>query len=124
MQIVTTPRVAMSCVMPEGVRKRGDVMRIAVVSNDTVRVDDLFANARRFLIYEMEDAHPSFVGERSSEPLPLEFFDREMMDWVADIISDCDFVYSGHIMEKRAIFLKKKGILHVEYHGPIADISL
>lgn len=99
-------------------------MRIAVVSNDTVRVDDWFANARRFLIYEMEGAHPSFVDERSSEPLPQDFFDREMMDWVADIISDCDFVYSAHIMEKPANFLKKKGILHVEYHGPIADISL
>ncbi len=99
-------------------------MRIAVVSSDTVRVDDWFGNAHRFLIYEMEDNHPFFVDERSSEPLPGEFFDQDMMDWVADIISDCDLVYSAHIKEKPARVLRKKGIRHIAYQGAIADISL
>ncbi len=99
-------------------------MRIAVVSRDTVRVDDWFANAQRFLIYEMEDDQPSFVAERSSEPLSGDFVDQDMMDWVADIISDCDLVYSAHIKEKPASALRKKGIRHIEYQGPIADISL
>ncbi len=99
-------------------------MRIAVVSSDTVRVDDWFANARRFLIYEMEGNTPLFVGERSSEPLAVEFFDQDMMDWVTDIISDCDLVYSSHIKEKADRALRKKGIRHVAYQGVIADISL
>jgi predicted Fe-Mo cluster-binding NifX family protein len=99
-------------------------MRIAVVSSDTVKVDDWFGNAQRFLIYEMEHNHPAFVAERFSEPLPGEFFDQEMMDWVADIISDCDLVYSAHIKDKPARALRKKGIKHVQYQGAIADISV
>ncbi|MEN8258834.1 MAG: NifB/NifX family molybdenum-iron cluster-binding protein [Thermodesulfobacteriota bacterium] len=99
-------------------------MRIAVVSNDTIKVDDWFGNASRFLIYEIEQDHPSFVTERHSEPLPEEFFDQDMMDWVADIISDCDLVFSAHIKEKPARALKRKGITHVAYQGPIEEISL
>ena len=99
-------------------------MRIAVVSNDTVRVDGWFGDARRFLIYELEHDRPSFVGERSSEPLPMEFVDQEMLDWVADIISDCDLVYSAHIKEKPARALRKKGIRHIAYQGAIADICV
>ncbi len=99
-------------------------MRIAVVSSDTVRVDGWFGKARRFLIYELKDDRPSFVVERSSEPLPGEFFDQEMMDWVADIISDCDLVYSAHIKDKPARALRQKGIRHIAYQGAIADISL
>ena len=68
-------------------------MRIAVVSNDTIKVDDWFGNANRFLIYDIEHDHPAFITERCSEPLPDEFFDQDMMDWVTDIISDCDLVY-------------------------------
>lgn len=97
-------------------------MRIAVVSSDTVRVDGLFASARRFLIYEVEHDQPAFVAERPSEPMPGEFFDQEMLDWVADIISDCDLVYSAHIKEKPALALRDKGIRHIAYQGAIADI--
>lgn len=99
-------------------------MRIAVVSSDTVRVDGWFGDAQRFLIYEVEHDQPSFVAERSSEPLPVEFFDQAMMDWVTEIISDCDLVYSAHIREKPARALRKRGIRHIEYQGAIADISL
>ena len=107
-----------------GAKREGFSMRIAVVSSDTVSVDDWFGNADRFLIYEMEHDHPSLIDERSSEPLPVEFFDQEMMDWVTDIISDCDQVYSAHIRKKTARALIKKGIKPVEYQGAIADISL
>ncbi|MBU0682587.1 MAG: hypothetical protein KKD73_14310 [Proteobacteria bacterium] len=99
-------------------------MRIAVVSSDTVRVDARFGSAQRFLIYELEHDQPAFVAERSSEPLPGEFFDQDMMDWVTDIISDCDLVYSAHIKEKPAKALMNKGIRHIAYQGAIADISL
>ena len=99
-------------------------MRIAVVSNDTIKVDDWFGNANRFLIYDIEHDHPAFITERCSEPLPDEFFDQDMMDWVTDIISDCDLVYSAHIKDKPARALRQKGITHVAYQGLIEEITL
>ncbi len=99
-------------------------MRIAVVSSDCLEVDQRFSRAERFLIFEDQGEGLRLVDERSSEPLPLEFFDQAMFDWVADIIKDCDRVYMARIMDKPAKALKKRGILPVVYQGPIHTLPV
>ena len=101
-------------------------MRIAIVSNDKKNVNERFGKANRFLIYEEaagEKAH--FVGERQSEPLIFAEkagFDREMFNWIADIIQDCDLVVSTAICKKPAKELRRRGIEPVEFAGSIADL--
>ena len=68
----------------------GEEMKIAVVSTDSVEVDDWFSHATRFLIYELDQEGATFIDERDSEPLPDDFFDAGMMNCVVDIISDCE----------------------------------
>ncbi len=98
-------------------------MKIAVVSTDSVEVDDWFSNATRFLIYEIDQDGATFIAERDSEPLPADFFDAGMLNSVVDVISDCDMVYLANIKEKPAKALKKRGILPVVYAGPIIGID-
>ncbi len=99
-------------------------MKIAVVSTDEIQVDDWFSNATRFLIYEIDKKDGStLIGERHSEPLPAHFFDADMMNCVADIISDCERVYLANIKKKPALFLTRRGIQPVIYSGPILDIE-
>ncbi len=98
-------------------------MKVAVVSTDKVQVDDWFSNATRFLIYEIDPYGPTFIAERYSEPLPATFFDSGMLNYVADIISDCERVYLANIKNKPAQALKRRGILPVIYSGPILGIN-
>lgn len=101
-------------------------MRIAIVSNDKKNVNERFGRANRFLIYEEEkgqDAH--YVGERQSEPLIFAekaSFDREMFNWIADIIQDCDLVVSTAICKKPAKELRRRGIVPVEFAGSIEEL--
>ena len=97
-------------------------MRIAVVSSDRVQVDERFSAADRFLIYEQDKKGLKFIGERVSEPLPSGIFDRDMLEWVADIIDDCDKVFMARIQEAPARVLSDRGIMPVVYEGPIANI--
>jgi predicted Fe-Mo cluster-binding NifX family protein len=97
-------------------------MRIAVVSSDRVLVDERFTQADRFLIYEKEKTGLRFIGERVSEPLPFGIYDRDMLEWVADIIDDCDMVFMAQIQKEPAQVLSDRGIIPVIYKGPIADI--
>lgn len=99
-------------------------MRIAVVSSDCQEVDQRFSNAERFLIFEADKGGLQLVAERCSEPLPVDFFDQDMFDWVADIIKDCERVYMARIKEKPAKALKKRGIIPVIYQGPIQAITV
>ncbi len=100
-------------------------MRIAVVSSDRKNVDERFGRAQRFLIFDenKEDLH--YVGERQSEPLIFadsSGFDREMFTWIADIIQDCDLVVSSAICAQPARELRRRGIVPVEYQGPITSL--
>lgn len=97
-------------------------MRIAVVSSDKVQVDERFSQADRFLIYEQDKAGLTFIGERASEPMPYGVFDRDMLEWVADIIDDCDKVFMARIQDLPARVLSNRGIIPVVYEGPIAEI--
>ena len=100
------------------------LMRIAVVSTDKKKVDDRFSNAQRFLIYEADNKGLSLIAERYSEPLPLEFFDQDMFNWVADIIQDCQQVYMVKVKKGVESALRKRGIMPVIYAGEIADIAV
>lgn len=97
-------------------------MRIAVVSSDKVQVDERFSQAHRFLIYEQDKTGLKFIGERASEPLPYGVFDRDMLEWVVDIIDDCDKVFMARIQEAPARVLSDRGIIPVVYEGPISSI--
>jgi hypothetical protein len=97
-------------------------MRIAVVSSDRVLVDERFSTADRFLIYEQDKKGLKFIDERVSEPLPGGVFDRDMLEWVVDIIDDCDKVFMARIQAAPARALSDRGILPVIYEGPIANI--
>ena len=99
-------------------------MRIAVVSSDYQEVDLRFSHAERFLIFDSCGEDLQLVEERYSEPLPVDFFDQEMFDWVADIIKDCDRVYMARIKDKPAFALKERGILPIIYQGPIKAITV
>ena len=99
-------------------------MRIAVVSSDYREVNQQFAHAERFLIFDSWGEGLRLVEERDSEPLPVDIFDQDMFDWVVDIIKDCDQVYMAHIRDKSARALKKRGILPVIYAGPIGAIPV
>ncbi len=103
---------------------KGVTMRIAVVSSDRVKVDEKFSHADRFLIYEQDKKGLKFIDERVSEPLPYGVFDRDMLEWVADIIDDCDKVFMARIQEAPARVLSDRGITPVVYEGPIADIRI
>ncbi len=99
-------------------------MRIAVVSTDKVRVNGGFGQAERFLIYEQKASGLNLVDERASEPMFEDYFDCDMMDWVADIIKDCDRVYMSRICAEPAHALTRRGIKPVVYEGLIKEISL
>lgn len=99
-------------------------MRIAVVSSDRVLVDKRFTQADRFLIYEEDKTGLRFIDERVSEPLPFGVYDRDMLEWVADIIDDCDKVYMARIQDEPARVLADRGIVPVIYEGPIANITI
>jgi predicted Fe-Mo cluster-binding NifX family protein len=99
-------------------------MRIAVVSTDKVRVNGRFGQAERFLIYEEKSSGLTLVDERPSEPMLDDYFDCDMLDWVADIIKDCDRVYMARICDEPAYALQQRGIKPVVYEGPIREIAL
>ena len=99
-------------------------MRIAVVSTDKIMVNGRFSQAERFLIYEEKPSGLTLVEERPSEPMLDDYFDCDMLDWVADIIKDCDRVYMARICDEPAYALRRRGIKPVVYEGPIKKISL
>ena len=99
-------------------------MRIAVVSTDKVRVNGRFGQADRFLIYEEKPSGLTLVDERPTEPMFDDYFDCDMLDWVADIIRDCDRVYMARICDEPAHALSRRGIKPVVYEGPITEIAL
>jgi len=98
-------------------------MRIAVVSTDKKRVNERFGRVERFLIYEEKANGLTLIDERMSEPL-FGSFDTEMLDWVVDIIRDCERVYMARIRDQPARLLSRRGIIPVEYEGLIREISL
>ncbi len=98
-------------------------MRIAVVSTDKKRVNERFGRAERFLIYEEKANGLILIDERMSEPL-FDSFDGDMLDWVADIIHDCERVYMARICDHPARLLSCRGIMPVEYEGLILEINL
>ncbi len=100
-------------------------MRIAVVSHDRKNVDHRFGRAQRFLIFDENKENLHYVGERQSEPLLFADsggFDREMFNWIADIIQDCDLVVSTGICSRPARELRRRGIVPVEYQGSINSL--
>ena len=103
---------------------KGGDMRIAVVSSDKRVVNERFGTAKRFLIYEQSSNGLQFVGERVSEPLLVDYFDREMCDWIADIIQDCQKVYMARISLAAEKAVASRGITPVIYQGPIDQIIL
>jgi hypothetical protein len=90
---------------------KGGDMRIAVVSSDKRVVNERFGTAKRFLIYEQSSNGLQFVGERVSEPLLVDYFDRDMCDWIADIIQDCQKVYMARRLSENSNFFSNRGIL-------------
>ena len=103
---------------------KGGDMRIAVVSSDKKVVNERFGTAKRFLIYEQTGNGLQFVGERASEPLIAGFFDRDMCEWIADIIRDCQKVYMATICKAAERAVASRGITPVIYQGPIDQIIL
>ncbi|MFH1215679.1 MAG: NifB/NifX family molybdenum-iron cluster-binding protein [Pseudomonadota bacterium] len=99
-------------------------MRIAVISNDRVEVNGRFGKADRFLIYEKNGKVLRFVGERASEPLPSGCFDRDMCDWITDIIADCQQVYMARICKEEERVVTSRGILPVVFQGRIDQIAV
>ncbi|MBI5557741.1 MAG: hypothetical protein HY885_08895 [Deltaproteobacteria bacterium] len=99
-------------------------MRIAVVSSDRIEVNGRFGKSKRFLIYEQKKDGLRLVGERISEPLVGDYFDREMCDWIADIIQDCQKVYMAGICKEAERAVTSRGITPVIYQGPIDRIVL
>ena len=99
-------------------------MRIAVISNDRIKVNGRFWKTDRFLIYEKKCEGLYFVGERASEPLPSGYFDRDMCDWVADIIADCQEVYTARICKEEEMAVTSRGIVPVVYQGRIDQIAV
>lgn len=98
-------------------------MRIAVVSTDKKRVNERFGRAERFLIYEEKANGLTLIDERMSEPL-FDSIDGDMLDWVADIIRDCERVYMARICDQPAQLLSRRGIMPVVYEGLIREITL
>ncbi len=97
-------------------------MRIAIVSSDKIEVNERFGKANRFLIYEKKDDGLHLVDERFSEPVPVDYFDFEMCDWIADIIQDCQKVYMSKICSEAKKVIIDRGITPVVYQGPIDQI--
>ncbi|MGD9159910.1 MAG: NifB/NifX family molybdenum-iron cluster-binding protein [Desulfobacteraceae bacterium] len=99
--------------------------RVAVVSTDSVNVDDHFGMAEAFLIYDLSDAL-EFVEKRTSEKLsvgdPNHPFDADKFNRVYEAIKDCASVYITKIGEGPARKLKELGIEPVVYEGAISGI--
>ncbi|MCB2182911.1 MAG: hypothetical protein KQH63_12830 [Desulfobulbaceae bacterium] len=97
-------------------------MRIAVVSTNNKEVNGSFGQSDRFLIYEKKKDGLFLVGERFSEPMVVDYPDREMCDWIADIIQDCQEVYMARICKVAERAVASRGITPVVYQGPIDKI--
>jgi len=99
--------------------------RIAVVSTDSVNVNDHFGMAEEFLIYDIED-EIKFVEKRTSEKLsvgdPNHPFDADKFSRVYETIKDCSNVYVTKIGEGPAKKLKELGVEPVVYEGAISGI--
>lgn len=84
-------------------------MKIAVASTDGKALDLHFGDARRFLIYEIQDQDSKFKEIREKTDLPLaNHTDR----WVSsiDLINDCKAVICNRIGKEPTIELRKIGI--------------
>ncbi len=99
--------------------------RIAVVSTDSVNVNDHFGMAEAFLIYDYTE-ELKFVEKRTSEKLsvgdPNHPFDADKFNRVYETIKDCSNVYVTKIGEGPARKLKELGIEPVIYEGAISGI--
>ena len=102
-----------------------ELKRIAVVSTDSVNVNDHFGMAEAFLIYEIEDGL-KFIEKRTSEKLsigdPNHPFDADKFGRVYEKIKDCSNVYVTKIGEGPAKKLKELGVEPVVYEGAISGI--
>ena len=100
--------------------------RIAVVSTDSVNVNDHFGMAESFLIYDYAD-ELEFVEKREAEKLsvgdPNHPFDAEKFNRVYETIKDCSSVYMTRIGDGPAKKLKELGIEPVVYAGTISGIA-
>jgi predicted Fe-Mo cluster-binding NifX family protein len=99
--------------------------RIAVVSKDSINVDDHFGMAEAFLIYDVSD-ELKFIEKRTSEKLsvgdPNHPFDADKFNRVYEAIKDCSSVYMTKIGEGPAKKLRDLGIEPVVYKGSISGI--
>jgi len=100
-------------------------MRVAVVSNDNENVDEHFGKAKSFLIYDIENKTPSFMGKRETTPLsegdPKHPFNRERFEKVYDVISDCKVVLCIQIGKRPEKELRELGVEPVVYLGAIEN---
>ncbi|TSA13522.1 MAG: dinitrogenase iron-molybdenum cofactor biosynthesis protein [Deltaproteobacteria bacterium] len=101
--------------------------RIAVVSTDSVSVNDHFGRAKRFLIYDLNDKL-TLVEERPSESLsvgdPDHPFDAEKFERIAALLKDCAKIYITKIGATPAAKLIEMGIEPMVYEGSIAEIPV
>ena len=99
--------------------------RIAVVSKDSINVDDHFGMAEAFLIYDVSD-ELKFIEKRTSEKLsvgdPNHPFDADKFNRVYEAIKDSSSVYMTKIGEGPAKKLRDLGIEPVVYKGSISGI--
>lgn len=103
-----------------------ETKRIAVVSKDSIHVDDHFGMAESFLIYDMAESM-TFVEKRETEKLsvgdPDHPFDADKFKRVYETIKDCSKVYITKIGDGPAKRLMALGLEPVVYEGPINEIS-
>ncbi len=98
-------------------------IRVAIASEDSVHIDGKFSDCRQFYIYQVAAREQRLIDVRSTETAqPLKASDKQA--YRAEIVGDCQVLYSVSIGGPAAAKVIKKGVHSVKLNTVtrIADI--
>ncbi|MCD7725151.1 MAG: hypothetical protein LUI12_06315 [Clostridiales bacterium] len=95
--------------------------RIAVASSEGKRIDQHFAKATSFVIYEISGDGKATILEKRSAKIVChngEHRDDEFYEKIA-LLKDCRYILVAKIGQRASMYLKSEGMIAYEYEGDI-----
>lgn len=93
-------------------------MKVAVASTNGKNIDLHFADANRFLIFDVENGSSNFLEIREKTDLPLENHTDRWIESL-EILKDCRAVLCKKIGKEPSAELRKSGIRPIQLDIPV-----
>jgi nitrogen fixation protein NifX len=94
--------------------------RIAVASNDGNSIDQHFAQATRFYIYDVLENSYEFIELRTN--VKVEGHDENQFDKVLEVLKDCRAIFVAQIGPGAARYINNKGFRTFESPYPVEKV--